>query len=359
MKPIGILLALLLMPVFWNPAPAYAVDKDKGQDSETLRQYADRLGFIIGSKIRPKSWDEDKQGRDILAREFNATTVMGMMNTVERQPGRFNFNMMDRTIDFAKDHHMKVWGSALIYRQDSLPDWMHERPMRAWNPKELDDIMKKHIQTVVRHGGDIFYGWGVVNEPNNRNEPWESAFGKEEYISKAFHYAREATSVPLVLNETFGHAGAERGKTDDFFKLVKHLKSQGVPIDGVGTEMHLEADQLKPNYLDEFRYWLDQARDAGTTVYITEMDVYQGPSSSTGAFETQKKIYHDVTAACLADSNCKAINIWDLEDRDTWLATKKRDAHPDAKPVLFGDGYEKKPAYYGVLEALKEAAAKK
>jgi endo-1,4-beta-xylanase len=353
MRSLGVWLVCMVLL-----ASTVVADKDKDSDNDTLRQYADKLGFIVGSKIRPKSWDEDKEGRDILAREFNGTAVMGMMNATQRQRGRFNFNMMDRTIDFAKEHHMKIWGSALIYRADSLPEWMQERPNRAWNPKELDQIMKEHIQTVIRHGGDAFYAWGVVNEPNNRNEPWESAFGKDEYISKAFRYAREVTKAPLVLNETFGHQGVDREKSDDFFKLIKRLKSQGVPIDGAGIEMHLEAHQLKPNYLDEFRYWLDQARQAGVQAYITEMDVYQGPAGSVSdAFGTQKKIYHDVTATCLADSGCKALNIWDLEDRDTWLANKKRDAHPDAKPVLF-DNHQKKPAYFGVLEALKEAAAK-
>jgi endo-1,4-beta-xylanase len=139
--------------------------------------------------------------------------------------------------------------------------------------------------------------------------------------------------------------GVDREKTDDFFKLLKRLKSQGVPIDGAGIEMHLEAQQLRPTYLDEFRYWLDQARQVGVQVYITEMDVYQGPPGAVqDAFGNQKKIYHDVTATCLADSNCKALLVWDLEDRDTWLTHKGHNARPDAKPVLFGDNHEKKPA---------------
>lgn len=355
----GKMKTLLLILMLCTGLASSAVAAEK-QNDETLRQYADRLGFRIGSKIKPKSWEEDAEGRRILAREFNATTVMGMMSTTEKQQGQFHFKQMDRIMDFAKEHNMKIWGSALIYRKDSLPAWMQDRPKRAWNPRELDQIMKTHVQTVVRHGGDAFYGWGVVNEPNNRNEPWESVFGKDEYIAKAFRYAREATNVPLVLNETFGLDGVKRNKTDDFFKLIKRLKSQGVPIDGAGIEMHLEAQQLRPTYLDEFRYWLAQARDAGVQAYITEMDVYQGPAGAVpNAFENQKKIFHDVTATCLADSNCKALNIWDMEDRDTWLANKGHNPRPDAKPTLFGDNHQKKPAYYGVLEALKEAAAKR
>ena len=89
------------------------------------------------------------------------------------------------------------------------------------------------------------------------------------------------------------------------------------------------------------------------------MDVYQGPAGAVAnAFDVQKKIYHDVAAACLADSNCKAMTIWDLSDKDTWLSHKQRNALTDPKPDLFDENFEKKPAYYGVLEALRERAAR-
>lgn len=351
---------LILLLSSWLVAPGLAAGQPRPEGNETLRKYADQLGFRVGSKVRPKNWNADAAGRDILAREFNATIVMAMMNTVERQRGRFNFRQMDRIIQFARENNMKIWGSALIYRKDSLPPWMQDRSKGAWNSKELDQIMKEHIQTTIRHGGDAFYAWGVVNEPNNRNEPWEAAFGKDEYISKAFRYAREVTSLPLVLNETFGLNGVNRQKTDDFFKLIKRLKSQGVPIDGAGIEMHLEAQQLRSTYIEEFRYWLAQARQAGVTAYITEMDVYQGGAGQVqDPWGTQRRIYHDVAAACLADSNCKALNIWDLSDSETWLANKRNNPRPDAKPAIFGDNHDKKPAYYGVLDALKQAASKR
>ena len=344
-----------------------AVDK-KSDDNETLRQYADKLNFRIGSGIRPRSWDQDTAGRKLLAREFNSTIEMAMMGALEKNgPGDFDFRIMDRTIAFVKENNMKIWGSALIYRPDSLPPWMQQRFQQGrrnggsgFTEKQLEDLMRQHIQGAVRHGGDAFYAWGVVNEPlSHRNNPWETLMGKDEYIAKAFRYAREATSVPLVLNQTFGQTGIDPDMADEFFGIVKRLKAQGVPIDAVGTEMHLEAHRLLPNYLDQFKGFLKRARELGTPVYITEMDVYQGtPGSVPAPWEAQRKIYHDVAAACLADSNCKGMNIWDMSDKDTWLVNKKADYLQDAKPVLFDEGYNKKPAYYGVLDALKEATVK-
>ncbi|MBA3915081.1 MAG: endo-1,4-beta-xylanase [Acidobacteriales bacterium] len=336
--------------------------------SGTLRQYADKLNFRIGAGIRPKVWDEDKKGREILAREFNATIAMGMMGSTEPQgEGKFDFTNMDRTMKFANEHNMKIWGAALIYRPDSLPRWMQDRmhsgrgPRQSFSQEQLEGLMKQHIQTVIRHGGDSFYAWGVVNEPlSHRNNPWELIMGQDEYIGKAFRYAREVTQLPLVLNETFLQAGIQKDRADEFFALVKRLKAQGVPIDGVGTEMHLELHQLAPDYLDQFKDFLARARALGVTVYVTEMDVYQGiPGSVQDPWGTQQRVYHDVAATCLADSNCKGMTIWDLSDKDTWLVKKKQAYLQDAKPDLFDANNEKKPAYFGILQALKEAAAKR
>jgi endo-1,4-beta-xylanase len=328
------------------------------ENQETLRQYADKLGFRIGTGIKPKSWD-DAEAKRILATEFNATISMAMMRVVQPEQGRFDFTQMDKTIAFAKGHNQKIWGAALIYRAGDLAEWMKQRG-RGMSKSELDAVMKTEIQTVVRHGGDTFYAWGVVNEPlSNRNQPWKNRMGEVEYITQAFKYAREATRSDLVLNETFGFEGVDRERTDQFFNLLKRAQAQGAPIDGAGIEMHLEAQQLHRNYLDEFRYFLQRAHEARVKVYITEMDVYQGPA---GVFPdpmaNQKKIYHDIAAACLADSACKGLQVWDLSDRDTWLANKQMNPHPDAKPDLFDANDQKKPAYYGVLEALRERASR-
>lgn len=344
--------------------PAIAAEK-KASSQETLRQYADALNFRIGSGIRPKIWAENTKGQEVLAREFNSTLTMGMMGVTEPERGHFDFSRMDTLIQFAKEHRMKIWGSALIYRADSLPQWMQDKmhsgpPRHSFSESELDQMMKTHIQTLIRHGGDNFYAWGVVNEPlSGHNQPWQLILGEEDYIAKAFQYAREATNLPLVLNETFGHKGIDKEREDEFFGLVKRLKSKNVPIDGVGTEMHLEAQQLDADYIDQLKEFLRRAHELNVAVYITEMDVYQGPAGAVAnAFDVQKKIYNDVAAACLADSNCKAMTIWDLSDKDTWLSHKQRNALTDPKPDLFDENFEKKPAYYGVLEALRERAAR-
>jgi len=357
-------LALLTAPLLVGLIPASGGESaapSRPAREDTLRAYADRLQFHIGAIMQMKIFD-DPRYQDTLAREFNVFVSFVFMRNVEPAPGQFNFRGMDQDMRFAREHQMKLFGASLIYRAGAVaPAWLAPSRTGDWGrPKdEYAKILREWIQTVVRHGGDSYYCWEVVNEPlSNPNQPWQAVFGRDEYIGKAFRYAREANpNVALELNETFGQAGVDRAKTDEFFDLVQRLKSQGVPIDVVGTEMHLEAQQLRPTYLDELRYFLGRARAAGVQVYITEMDLYQGPP---GAFpdpmEHQRKIYHDVLATCLADSNCKGFTTWGVSDARSWLTQKVRDPHADAKPLLFDDQYQKKPAYFGLLQALKERA---
>ena len=384
-------ISLLAMGMVLMCAFSWTQGTARSAEHETLRQFADKLGFRIGAVMTTRFWDDEPGYRKVMATEFNAGVSIVFMRLTQPEQGRFNFSQMDRDIAFAREHKLKLFGAALVYRAMQCPEWLvgpmggpggggmprqqdpMMNPMRPgggrffpgpmqgrfpgsqWSAEQLDNILRNHIQTVVRHGGEDYFAWEVVNEPiSNPNQPWERAFGRDEYISKAFRYAREANpNAVLLLNETFGLGGVNRSKADEFFDLVRRLKSSNVPIDAVGIEMHLEAQQLTPAWLEEFRSFLASARQAGVQAQVTEMDVYQGPP---GAFAdpmgNQRVIFHDVVSACLEDSNCKAFFTWGLSDAHTWLTQKRMNPRPDAKPLLFDANYERKPAYFGVLEAL-------
>jgi endo-1,4-beta-xylanase len=254
---------------------------------------------------------------------------------------------------------MKLMGHCLVYRNMQTAPWMNFRDQRCggWSPKELDDILKEHIQAVVHHGGDTYYSWEVVNEPTNptHNGCWSRVLGEDDYIVKAFQYAREANpNALLLLNDTFGQGGIDKERADEFWSMVNRLKKKGAPIDVVGTEMHWELPQLRPTYLDEFKDFLAKAREAGVKVHITEMDVYQGTDDTPEAFNKQKEVFYNVVHTCLKDSNCIGFMTWGIADRYSWLRTSDWKNMPNAKPVLFDENYSKKPAYYGVLQALKD-----
>lgn len=86
------------------------------------------------------------------------------------------------------------------------------------------------------------YSWDVVNEPfdesgNFRKSIWYNNFG-ESYIADAFKLAHAADpSAKLYINDY--NIEAVNAKSTAMYNLVKKLKSQGVPIHGIGIQGHL------------------------------------------------------------------------------------------------------------------------
>ncbi|HEX6739483.1 MAG TPA: endo-1,4-beta-xylanase, partial [Vicinamibacteria bacterium] len=91
--------------------------------------------------------------------------------------------------------------------------------------------------------------------------------------------------------------------------------------------------------------------ELGLLVNISEMDVRVARVGGDAAakLEEQRRVYHDVIAACLAEPRCHAVTFWGFTDRYSWI-----DAFygPD-DPLLFDEAYRAKPSYFGVLDALR------
>jgi GH35 family endo-1,4-beta-xylanase len=337
----------------------------------SLREFALKRGMMIGATIQDNKWNLDPEYKATFAKEFNSGVLFAPMNRVEPERDRFDFSKIDPVLKYAREHHIRLLGGSLIYGPSSTPNrWLgfHEDDCGGWDKEEIEKIMRSYIRATILHVGSTAYAWKVVNEPltvGMKNSCWSRKLGgvekllasedqnewRDNYLAAAFRYAHEVDPKAfLILNDHFWTGGVERRKTDEFMKLIGRLKQVGVPVHVAGIEMHLEMDKLRPSYQNEFRYFLEKAREAGVQVYITEMDVYQGRSS----LEEQKDIFKTVLATCLEYSHCTNFTTWGLTDKYSWLRDRRQNPLPDAQPLLFDGDYRPKPAYYGVLEALKE-----
>ena len=351
---------LFSMTVFF--ASGYALmaygSPASASSGETLRSYADALHFWLGTPFQGRYWNDAKY-KNILATHFNSGVSMVMFPLTEPQPGHFDFGGVDRDMSFANSHGMKLFGAALVYRPGGGPDWLKDQ-CRSWSKDKMDQVLRDHIHAVVRHGGDTYYGWEVVNEPVSpaRNGCWSQVLGQDQYISKAFRYAREAgPNAELLLNETFGRNGVDKPKAHEFFGLIRRLKSAGVPIDAAGIEMHLELGPLRSSYIDEFKWFLAQAKEVGVQAQVTEMDVTLSTGDSgPDLLQKQKEIFYNVLHTCLQDSNCTGFTTWGTGDNMRYAHSLEvsPDQYSAEKPLLFDNNLDPKPAFAGVLQALKE-----
>ena len=94
----------------------------------------------------------------------------------------------------------------------------------------------------------------------------------------AFQWAREADpGALLILNDHFGEGLND--KSEGIYSLVQGLLQMGVPIDGVGMQMHLWL--WGPPTSQELETNMQRLADLDLDVHITEMDVRTQLSSDS------------------------------------------------------------------------------
>jgi GH35 family endo-1,4-beta-xylanase len=120
---------------------------------------------------------------------------------------------------------------------------------------------------------------------------------------------------------------------------MRDLLADGVPIDGVGLQMHITAS-ARPSDAS-IAANMRRLGDLGLVVTISEMDVRVPPGPA--GLAAQRSAYHDVVRLCVLEPRCDGVTFWGVSDAHTWLAGES--------PLLFDRDYQPKPALFGVLEA--------
>jgi endo-1,4-beta-xylanase len=109
-------------------------------------------------------------------------------------------------------------------------------------------------------------------------------------------------------------------KSNAIYALVQGMISRGVPINGVGLEMH-----LTPAVPSESDISANMARlgALGLEVHVSEMDVAAAGDANGNAtaadLASQATLYQNVFAACQANSNCTAFLTWGVTDLHSWI----------------------------------------
>ena len=86
------------------------------------------------------------------------------------------------------------------------------------------------------------WAWDVVNEAFNddgtlRDTLWLRVLGPE-YIADSFRWAHEADPKAVLFYNDYNIEGVN-AKSDAVYDLVRTLRRQGVPVEGVGLQGHL------------------------------------------------------------------------------------------------------------------------
>lgn len=216
------------------------------------------------------------------------------------------------------------------------------------------DILKNHIYTVVgRYRGRI-YAWDVVNEAiaddgSLRRTIWLEKIGPE-YIELAFRWAHEADPNALLFYNDYNAEGLGP-KSDAVYNLVKNLLEKGVPIHGVGLQMHVSVE-WPPNTNDIYAN-IKRLNELGLEVHITEMDVRIREPATDEDLIRQAEIYRNVLKVCLNAKNCKAFVMWGFTDRYSWIPFFFSGY---GSALIFDEDYQPKLAYQYLLTTLQKCS---
>ena len=310
-----------------------------GVPSTTLKELAAARGIRIGGNYdyELRSITHDR----IFEREFNAMTV-GFFGDVIYPGGRSDpvFSETDERVSWATTRSMEVLGQTLVWFED-IPAWVKSTPV-----SQVEAAMFKHIDALVSRSAGQVKLWNVVNEAiddegNMRlDHRWAEAMGAD-YISKAFirAHAADPTAI-LYYNEYDIESNIIKYKTVK--ALLKDLLRKGVPVHALGWQMHVKPGSFDPTTL---LARFNEIADMGLDNYITELDVELPSEATTADYENQRQTYKTIVETFLAARRRKTVVVWGLRDGSPYWLT-------NGHPLLFDESFRKKPAYFGVQEAL-------
>ena len=244
---------------------------------QTLRQAAERSGLLVSTAVRAAQLAEPAYA-STLAREFNMLEPEDAMKWWVLRPDArsYDFRQGDELVRFALEHGMKVRGHCLVWGRTN-PEWLTQG---HFTTRQLSRLLHEHINRVMRHYAGQVFAWDVVNEAldengNLRDSLWYNQPGigfsaqGTKYIEQVFLWAHKADPGALLFyNEAEGE-GMNR-KSDAIYAMIKDFKGRGIPIDGVGLQMHiplLDAD------IPAIAANIARLTALGVQVHITELDV--------------------------------------------------------------------------------------
>ncbi|MGM7721731.1 endo-1,4-beta-xylanase [Metabacillus sp. Hm71] len=308
-----------------------------------LRELAQKEGFYIGTAISLSPLINDPNYEEVLSEEFNIVTIENEMKFSSIHPGKnsFDFSKSDKLVRYAIDNNQKVRGHTLVWHK-SIPDWLEHGD---FTKEEMKKILKEHIQTVVSRYKDKVYAWDVVNEALNddgtlRDSIWLRTIGPE-YIRLAYYWAHEADPDALLFYNDYGIAGINP-KSDALYSMLKDFKEDGVPISGVGYQMHTRIGQ--DINLRKVKKSMDRLNKIDIQTHITELDIgIVDRGSMNYRLNKQSKMYSNILSICLKTESCTALVVWGFTDKYTWRREEE-------KPLIFDSNFEPKDSYWSLLK---------
>jgi endo-1,4-beta-xylanase len=313
------------------------------------------MPFKFGASVNARLLENNQAYKALVIKEFSSLTTENALKfaTVHPLEGHYDFTDATNIVNLALANGKRVHGHTLNWYK-SLPAWVTNF---QGTTADWENLLKTHIQTVVGQFKGKIASWDVVNEAfeddgTYRNSIWVQKLGTD-YIARAFEYAHQADPNALLFYNDYGQEYSTAKRTA-ILNLVNNLKSRGIPIHGIGLQMHTRYNQSDANITSA----ITTAAATGLLVHISELDVAVNPDNNQALTytatlaEQHAAKYKSIIKAYYAIPKAQqyGITTWNVTDADSWIPAEY--SRPDW-PLPFDANYQRKAAYQGILDGVK------
>jgi endo-1,4-beta-xylanase len=332
------------------------------EQAEPLRARAARRGLWFGAAGRRSALEPDAVHARHFAEECGMLVPEWELKWNWLRPRETEFALADAEWlhGFTRRNRMAMRGHTLLWHE-ALPGWLPARLDR----RRAERLLVEHVSRIAGHFAGRMHSWDVVNEAiapadghprGYRDTAWMRALGPE-YLELAFRAAAAADpAARLYYNDHRLEYGSrdERTRRRHVLALLEQLVSRGVPVHGLGLQMHLRAGEER-FYARDFRIFLAEVAAMGLELMVTELDVtdHALPADPVARDAAVADEYERVLTVVLDEPRVVGVLTWGLSDRYSWLTR----FHPRAdrlpsRGLPLDERMARKPAWAALARAI-------
>lgn len=280
--------------------------------------------FWFGSAVTSAAFDGSLGERDAnmykekFTENFNAAVTASALkwHHMEPEKGKVDFLTTDNILSWADENHLPLRGHNLYWGIYYVQDWV-----KALTDEQLYDELYKRAKTIAPRYKDRFVEYDFNNEMMH-GDYYQERLGPGITTRMAGWIKEFDPDAKLFLNDYDILTG---NMLQEFVDHIKDLQGRGMPIDGIGVQGHLHAEEFS---MDTLRYALDILAKFKLPIRITEFNMpgqrsrFQKDKTLIPTKEEEEKFARnlkDYYRVCFAHPAVDGILMWGFWAGANWI----------------------------------------